>query len=104
MRPKRRHGNPSVRADRAEREWRRARRGCCSPSRLLRSGCVRGDSAVDQLTKAWLADDLPLASNGLASADCYHRPPLDLETLPGRVVGTMVEVCLPDRRLIVRIP
>src|SRR4051812_23863459 len=73
-------------------------------SRLFRSGCVRGDSAVDQLTEARSADDLPLAGDGLASADCHHGPSFDLETFPGGVVGAVVKVHLPDRPLMVRIP
>src|SRR6266849_8709069 len=65
---------------------------------------VSRNISLQNLTCPLLADDHSVTCNNLASGDRHHRPSGNLEALPRRVVGAMMQVLLSDRLATVRIP
>src|ERR1700731_473457 len=69
------------------------------------AGCgVSRNISLQNPAGALLADDHSITRDNLAPGDRHHRPSRDLEALPRRVVGAMMQVRLSDRLATVRVP
>src|SRR3977135_1484712 len=73
-------------------------------SRRFAGRGVSRNLSLQNPTGPLLADDHSVTCNNLASGDRHHRPSGNLEALPRRVVGAMMQVLLSDRLATVRIP